>query len=379
MNNDGRPDSPATAHRRWNASSAWGAALLGRVPVTESQSAASRLLFGRRVLVTGAAGSIGSELARQATELGADVFMLDYDESRLHALQLELSGSGLLDDPCVVLADIRDDRRVRQVMRQVEPELVFHAAAHKHLPLLERYPSEGVKTNVAGTAHLLDAAVDHGVDRFILVSTDKAAAPSSVLGATKRLAEQIVSSSSGHGTRVGSVRFGNVLASRGSLLDTLRHQILNGLPVSITDPLVERYFMTIPEAVSLVIEASLMASHGETYVLDMGEPILIVDLVRRFAELLGCREPQINYVGLRPGEKLSEDLFAGDEVREATANPRVWQTHAIVPAPGVLERTLGRLIAAANEADDERVMTLLPMSPPLPAAITEPIAAPVAA
>jgi FlaA1/EpsC-like NDP-sugar epimerase len=237
--------------------------------------------------------------------------------------------------------------------------VVFHAAAHKHLPLLERYPSEGVKTNVAGTANLVHAAVEFGVDRFILVSTDKAADPSSVLGATKLLAEQILTACAGLGTRFASVRFGNVLASRGSLIDTVRHQVLNGLPVSITDPGVERYFMTIPEAVGLVIEASAMAERGETYVLDMGSPVRIIDIVKRFAEYLGLPIPEIRFVGLRDGEKLSEDLFSSDEVRQPTANALIWRTCGAL-LPHGFDARVGQLVAAANEVDDEFVRSALP-------------------
>ena len=288
--------------------------LLKRDTSFEHSREARRLLDGARVLVTGAAGSIGSEISRQAHELGASVYFLDCDESRLHALKLEISGSGLLDDPSVVLADIRDAVRIRQVFSQVRPQIVFHAAAHKHLPLLERYPSEGVKTNTLGTLHLVSAAVQHGAELFVNVSTDKAADPTSTLGATKRLAEAIVAQHAGLATRLASVRFGNVLGSRGSLIDTLRYQIPNGLPVSITDPRVERYFMTIPEAVGLVIESAIMAGKGETYVLDMGEPVLIMDIVQRFADVLGCARPQVEFVGLRSGEKLSEDLFARSEL-----------------------------------------------------------------
>jgi len=336
------------------------AALLGRSPQVVHGSWAAKVLHGKRVLVTGAAGSIGSELAVQLTEIGADVFLLDYDESRLHALKLQLTGHGLLDDPSVVLADIRDERRMQQVFRQVRPEIVFHAAAHKHLPLLERYPSEGVKTNVAGTANLVQAAIQFGVDRFILVSTDKAADPSSVLGATKRLAEQILTACSGLGTRLASVRFGNVLASRGSLLDTIRYQVLNGLTVSITDPDVERYFMTIPEAVGLVIEASVMAEAGETYVLEMGTPVRIVDIVARFAEYVGLPMPDVRFVGLRQGEKLTEDLFASDERRELTPNPLIWRTQG-APMPAGFDAFVGRLIAAANDVDDDFIRAELPL------------------
>jgi FlaA1/EpsC-like NDP-sugar epimerase len=335
------------------------AALLERDVTVVHGEVAEQMLHGRRVLVTGAAGSIGSELVRQLNQLGSDVYLLDLDESRLHALQLELTGGGLLEDPRVILADIRDERRVRQVMRDVRPDLVFHAAAHKHLPLLERYPSEGVKTNVEGTLNLAHAAVECGVERFILVSTDKAADPSSVLGATKRLAEEIVTGCSGLGTRFASVRFGNVLASRGSLIDTIRHQVANGLTISITDPHVERYFMTIPEAVGLVIEASAMARRGETYVLEMGEPIKIVDIVKRYAAHVGVATPSIEFVGLRDGEKLSEELFSNLESQERTSNPLIWRTRPAEPHEN-LHRVIDQLISAARDCDDETVRSALP-------------------
>ena len=346
-------------HNNDNARSDLASTLLDRESEVVHRSDVSNLLAGRRVLVTGAAGSIGSELARQTHALGADVYFLDCDESRLHALKLQITGGGLLDDPSVVLADIRDRGRIRQVFAAIRPEVVFHAAAHKHLPLLERYPSEGVKTNVLGTENLVLAAIAAEVGRFILVSTDKAADPTSVLGATKRLAENLVTLHSRcASTRFASVRFGNVLGSRGSLLDTLRHQIANGLTVSITDPDVERYFMTIPEAVGLVLEASAMAERGETYVLDMGEPIRIVELVERYAAYVGAPNPTIEYVGLRDGEKLSEALFSDDEARTATTSERIWKTEQYTPG-ALFRHQLAALYSAAADADDDYVRHLL--------------------
>ncbi|MEZ5250288.1 MAG: SDR family NAD(P)-dependent oxidoreductase [Ilumatobacteraceae bacterium] len=276
--------------------------LLGRDGVAETSAAASALVAGRRVVVTGAAGSIGSELVRQMNRLGAHVYLLDHDESRLHGLHLELSGSGLLDTDTVVLADIRDRPRLMRTFERLRPDVVFHAAAHKHLQLLERAPSEAVKTNVYGTQNVVDAALAAGAERMVLISTDKAADPSSVLGASKLLSEYVMQGTAHHGMRVASVRFGNVLGSRGSLLDTLRWQLANRLPVTITDRDVTRFFMSIPEAVGLVLEAGLMAEHGETYVFDMGEPIRIVDLVERFSALTGWPIESIVYSGLRPGE-----------------------------------------------------------------------------
>ena len=332
--------------------------LLDRAASVEHGEAARSLVRGRRILVTGAAGSIGSEIAIQAADMGGEVYLLDLDESRLHSVKLRLTGDGLLDDDVVVLADIRDRVRLLRAFEAVRPEIVFHAAAHKHLPLLQRYPSEGVKTNVRGTEHVVAAAESVGVERMILVSTDKAADPTSVLGTTKWLAECITEDAARTGsTRMASVRFGNVLGSRGSFLDTLRHQVDRGLPVTVTDPEVTRYFMTIPEAVSLVIEAAVLAEAGETYVLDMGEPMRIVELVHRYAALLGHKRPEVRFTGLRPGEKRDEILFSMGEVREQTANPRIWRTGTRVLPP--LGPELAGLYRAADEANEANVADLL--------------------
>ncbi|MCB0999991.1 MAG: SDR family NAD(P)-dependent oxidoreductase [Acidimicrobiales bacterium] len=335
--------------------------LLGRDGVAETSAAASALVAGRRVVVTGAAGSIGSELVRQMNRLGAHVYLLDHDESRLHGLHLELSGSGLLDTDTVVLADIRDRPRLMRTFERLRPDVVFHAAAHKHLQLLERAPSEAVKTNVYGTQNVVDAALAAGAERMVLISTDKAADPSSVLGASKLLSEYVMQGTAHHGMRVASVRFGNVLGSRGSLLDTLRWQLANGLPVTITDRDVTRFFMSIPEAVGLVLEAGLMAEHGETYVFDMGEPIRIVDLVERFSALTGWPIESIVYSGLRPGEKLHEVLAATHEEQRSTAHPRI----SVIPTQltgariDVLFDLLPVLYRAALHDDDDFVGPLL--------------------
>jgi len=307
--------------------------LLGRDELRVVRSASQAVVAGKRVLVTGAGGSIGSELCRQIKRFGPSaLYLLDHDESNLHRLQMQLEGQALLDNDELIIADIRDAGRIHQIFRSVRPEVVFHAAAHKHLPLLERHPSEGVKSNVLGTKTLVGAALETGVERFILISTDKAADPVSILGATKRIAEMVVQSRSGASTRFASVRFGNVLGSRGSFLHVLSEQIENGEAVTVTHPEVTRFFMTVEEAVGLVIEAASMAEAGETFVLDMGEPVRIVDLVHTYAAQMHVRPErvEIRFTGLRPGEKLDEDLFSKTEERVVTAHPKIMAT---VPRP----------------------------------------------
>ena len=322
---------------------------------------------GNTVLVTGAGGSIGSELARQVHRLRPDrLFLLDHDESTLHALQLELTGHGLFDDDSVVLCDIRDRVRVSRLFARMQPGLVLHAAAHKHLPLLERYPAEGVKTNVFGTANLIEEAVAAGVPRFVNVSTDKAAHPTSILGATKRLAEMLVADHADSGTRAASVRFGNVLGSRGSFLPGLIAQVRAGIPITITDPDVTRFFMTIPQAAKLVIEAAAMASTGETYILDMGEPVRILDLMQRYLELTGLTNPGIKFTGLRPGEKLHESLLDVTESGRPTAHPQIscvrQRERSLLPMSARLP-LLAEAVAHADEDElREIVMCMLPTS-----------------
>jgi FlaA1/EpsC-like NDP-sugar epimerase len=338
------------------------AALLGRPTEVTHPSAVSELVRGRRVLVTGAGGSIGSELARQLHRLGAErVFLLDHDESALHTLMLELRGHGLLDDDTTVLADIRDRARLTRTFRRLRPDLVFHAAAHKHLPLLERYPAEAVKTNVFGTRNVVEAAIDCGAGHVINVSTDKAARPTSVLGASKRLAEDIVRhAGSASDTSVASVRFGNVLGSRGSFLPSLMWQVDNRRDVTVTDAEVSRFFMTIPEAAGLVIESATMARTGETYVLDMGEPVRIVDLVHRYAVLGGFDAPNIVFTGLRPGEKLHEELFDTAELCETTTNPGIWVIRPRTDDANVVVDALTELdLRLATGADDAALRDLL--------------------
>jgi FlaA1/EpsC-like NDP-sugar epimerase len=331
--------------------------------------------------VTGAGGSIGSELVRQVVKLApAKVYLLDHDESSMHALQLELQGHGLLDDDRVVLADIRDRVRLARIMSSVRPEVVLHAAAHKHLPLLERYPAEGVKTNVLGTANVVAASVAAGVECFVNVSTDKAASPTSVLGATKRVAEMVVAAHAGRGTRLASVRFGNVLGSRGSFLQSLAFQVRAGHPVTVTDERVTRFFMTIPEAACLVLEAAAMAGTGETYVLDMGDPVRIVDLVGRYLEAVGRTDTPIVFTGLRPGEKLHEELTDGAESSRPTGHPKISRIEAEVAAHHGILASADAMYGWCGTGDDAALTSalraLLPVDAVPPANIVAELPAP---
>ncbi len=340
-------------------------ALLGGRDVFQISDSAGDVVRGNTVLVTGAGGSIGSELARQVSRLDPErLFLLDHDESALHALQLELIGNGLFEDDRVVLCDIRDRVRVRRLLARVRPGLVLHAAAHKHLPLLERYPAEGVKTNVFGTANLVEAALEGGVERFVNVSTDKAAQPTSILGATKRLAELVVADTAGHGMRVASVRFGNVLGSRGSFLPGLVAQVQAGQPITITHPEVTRFFMSIPQAAKLVIEAAAMASDGETYVLDMGAPVRILDLVRRYLAHTATGTAQVVFTGLRPGEKLHETLLDRAETGASTEHPQISCVRPRDRSLLAMSAHLPLLAEAVLHADEDEireiVMCLLP-------------------
>jgi FlaA1/EpsC-like NDP-sugar epimerase len=334
-------------------------ALIGRNEVRLASPEAQALIQGRRVLVTGAGGSIGSELCRQVSLFQpSKLYMLDHDESNLHRLQLELSGEALLDDDGLVVADIRDRARIHQLFGELRPEVVFHAAAHKHLPLLEKHPCEGVKTNVLGTQNLVEAALWFGVERFIFISTDKAADPSSVLGATKRLGEIVVQEHAHGSGAFASVRFGNVLGSRGSLLTVISEQLRSGSAVTVTHPDVTRFFMTIEEAVGLVLEAARMADRGEVFVLDMGNPVRIVDLVRTFAAQVHLTDVDIRFTGLRPGEKLNESLFSESEVRKPTDHERIFKTTAD-EAPSSSPHLFQELDQAAAANDPARVKAAL--------------------
>lgn len=306
--------------------------LLGRKPIQLDQTAIMESIAGKRILVTGAGGSIGSELCRQISKYGpARLILLDRDESAMHSAQMSMTGRALLDDGSLVLCDIRDPEALQEVFEREQPQVVFHAAALKHLTLLEQYPLEGWKTNVLGTRNVLEAAAAVGVERFVNVSTDKAAWPSSVLGYTKRLAERLTADYA-HRTngKFVSVRFGNVLGSRGSVITAFTAQIENGDPVTVTHPDVERFFMLIPEACQLVLQASAIGSDGEVMVLAMGTPVKIVDVAKTLIEMSGRHDIEIVFTGLRPGEKLSEQLFTPGEDVQTSEHELI--SHVAVPA-----------------------------------------------
>ena len=298
--------------------------LLGRREVEIDIDAVAGYLTGRRVLVTGAGGSIGSELCRQIQRYGPEsLVMLDRDESALHAVQLLLHGRAMLDSRDLVVADIRDRQRLIDVFEEHRPNVVFHAAALKHLPLLEMHPEEAMKTNVVGTQHVINAALRTGVDHFVNISTDKAASPTSVLGYSKRIAERLTAHAAADAAGVFvSVRFGNVLGSRGSVLTAFRSQIESGGPITVTHPDVSRYFMTVEEAVQLVIQAGAIGLRGQVLVLDMGEPVRIADVARQLAAA-APRPVDVVFTGLRPGEKLHEQLLGEGENPVASEHPLI--------------------------------------------------------
>ena len=343
--------------------------LLGRRTIDTRVEEIAGYLQGRRVLVTGAGGSIGSELCRQITRFApADLIMLDRDESGLQQVQLSIEGRALLDSRLLVVCNIRDKSALAAVFDEHRPEVVFHAAALKHLPLLQMWPAEAVKTNVFGTQNVIDAAKRVGVVKFINISTDKAANPTSVLGYSKRVAERLTAAANtdGNGAYL-SVRFGNVLGSRGSVLTTFRQQIGAGGPVTVTDPEVTRYFMTIEEAVQLVIQAGAIGDNGEVLVFDMGEPVRIADVARQLAAQ-ATQPVEIIYTGLREGEKLHEDRLGAGEVDLRPRHPLISQIAvpplAIEEVSSMLARGDGVGVVASLRLLCEQTATRSPAQSP---------------
>ncbi|MDO5083873.1 nucleoside-diphosphate sugar epimerase/dehydratase [Arachnia propionica] len=316
--------------------------LLGRAQIKTNLTEIADYLSGKVVLVTGAGGSIGSEIARQIYRFGPkELVMLDRDESGLHGTQLSIFNQGLLDTPNMVLCDIRDMEALDAVFAAHRPEVVFHAAALKHLPMLEQYPLEGWKTNTLGSLNVLRVSEKYGVDRLVNISTDKAADATSVLGKTKRLAEELTAH---YARRTGrtwlSVRFGNVLGSRGSMLHTFTAQIEAGGPVTVTHPEITRFFMTIPEACELTLQAAAIGEPADVLVLDMGEPVKIHDVAKGLIKRSG-KDIKIIFTGLRPNEKMHEVLFSDDEDRTATSHELISRVQVPPLDPALLETVDG--------------------------------------
>ncbi len=320
--------------------------LLGRRAIDTDVDAIGRYLMGERILVTGAGGSIGSQLCREIFRYSPErLVMVDRDESALHAVQLSLDGRAMLDSPDLILGDLRTPGLIESVFAQMRPTIVFHAAALKHLTLTERFPEEAFLTNVAVTQDLLRAAAASEVRRFINISTDKAADPECVLGYSKRMAERLTSAvgrTVAEDRRFMSVRFGNVLGSRGSALLTFASQLERGLPMTITDPHMERFFMSVDEACQLVLQAGALGRSGEVLVLDMGQPHNIEEIARRFATLLGYTDAPVVYTHARPGEKLSERLFGVGEEDIRPSHPLVSQAQ-VPPVPMSMLKVIDNL------------------------------------
>jgi FlaA1/EpsC-like NDP-sugar epimerase len=348
--------------------------VLGRDPIVVELDRVGAYLRDRIVLVTGAGGSIGSELCRQIARVGPRLLvMLDHAEDNLFEIDREMVEERHFSNAESVLADCKEPHRMLEVMQRFKPSVVFHAAAYKHVPLMEANPLEAVRNNAIATRITAATAAASKVERFVLVSTDKAVNPKTVMGASKAMAEWIVETAADKnpGTRFSAVRFGNVLASSGSVVPLFRRQIERGGPVTVTHPAMTRYFMTIPEAVQLVIRAGdIGTGHGEVFVLDMGEPVKIVDLAHNMIRLAGY-EPEteiaIEYTKPRPGEKLHEELFSADETPRPTAAKRIHRAVRETPLdPDWVESTLNSLehmVLSGDEANlAERVVALITSS-----------------
>jgi len=336
--------------------------LLGRAPCEIDLESISAYITGKVVLVTGAGGSIGSEISRQLSGLGPRrLLLLDRDETSLHYLELELESRGARCPADVVVADIRDADRIESVFKRYEPQIIFHSAALKHVPMLESHPSEAVKNNVMGTRNMAQLGVKHGVERFILISTDKAVNPVNVMGATKRVSEFIIEGLlSNNGTLFSAVRFGNVLGSRGSVVPIFKKQIEEGGPVLVTHPEATRYFMTIKEAAQLVIQAGAYTENGDVFLLDMGDPIRIIDLAKEMISLLGNgRNIDIRVKGLRPGEKLHEQLVFQAEDILPTPHPKINRVINGLELPQDFDAQVDALIEAARRDDENEIKALL--------------------
>jgi len=336
--------------------------LLGREPINLQTDRIRELVTNKVVIVTGAGGSIGSELCRQIASFAPQQLLLvERSEFLLFQIEQELIGLGLASGIVPLVADIMDPERMGSIFHRFSPAIVFHAAAHKHVPMMEQQPGEAFRNNSLGTCQLAELSVTHGVERFVMISTDKAINPTNVMGATKRLAElylQALQTTCNGVTRFMAVRFGNVLGSSGSVIPTFNKQIAAGGPVTVTHPDVTRYFMTVNEAVGLVLQSATMGEQGEIFVLDMGQPMKIVDLARQLIELSGL-EPdsdiEIKFTGLRPGEKLYEELNHNTENMTHTSHPKIMRFTGAPQPFGLLKAGFEAVKAAASTQDHEKV------------------------
>jgi FlaA1/EpsC-like NDP-sugar epimerase len=338
--------------------------LLGREPVKLELNKIALYLKNKVVLVTGGGGSIGSELCRQiAAFLPKQLILLDFYENNAYDIQNELKFKYPDLNLTAVIANIREEQRIDNIFRQYRPDVVFHAAAHKHVPLMEENPIEAIKNNVFGTINVVKSADKYKTSKFILISTDKAVNPTNVMGATKRIAEMIIQATNRHSkTKFAAVRFGNVLGSNGSVIPLFKKQIVNGGPVTVTHPEVTRYFMTIPEAVQLVIQAGSMVIGGEVFVLDMGQPVKIYDLARNLIKLSGYKpdeDIEIVFTGLRPGEKLYEELLLEEEGLSTTRHNKIFVAKPIFTDLAMLKRELA-ILSELLLQDAEEVINYIP-------------------
>jgi FlaA1/EpsC-like NDP-sugar epimerase len=352
--------------------------LLRRESTLVDDERVGEILAGRSVLVTGAGGSIGRELCRQIARWGpSELVLLGHGENSIFEAMLELRESFPSVVMRPVICDVRDLPRLESIFDKYQPEIVFHAAAHKHVPLMEVNAEEAVTNNILGTRNVVEAALLNQVKKLVMISTDKAIRPVNIMGATKRMAEMIVLN---EGRRAGQafsvVRFGNVLGSRGSVVPLFKRQIARGGPVTVTHPDMQRYFMTIPEAVHLVLQAAAIGTGGETFVLNMGEQVRILDLAEDLIRLSGLepgRDIEITFSGIRPGEKLSEDLWDEDHTFEPTSHPEIYRLVSQEELSATdLERVVYELISLANEAEPTSIVKLLDDAIPDSAVLSTP-------
>ncbi|OGZ73515.1 MAG: hypothetical protein A3A98_03680, partial [Candidatus Staskawiczbacteria bacterium RIFCSPLOWO2_01_FULL_40_39] len=335
--------------------------LLGRDPVGLDKKQIENFINDNIILITGAAGSIGAELARQVAKFKpSKLVLLDQDETGIFTIAKEMQDKFPMLEISLFVADIRDKEKVDAIFKEFHPQIVFHAAAYKHVPLMELQPDEAVKNNIFGTEILADMSVEYGVEKFIFISTDKAVNPTSVMGATKRVGEMICQKhNQADGTKFISVRFGNVLNSRGSVIPTFREQIRKGGPVEVTDPEMKRYFMLTSEACLLVMQAGAMGQGGEVFVLDMGKPVKILDLAKEMIRLSGFepdKDIAIVFVGIRPGEKLFEEILTAEEGTLVTQNQKIFMAKLSLINVGEFAEKLERLKESAIRNNKEEII-----------------------